>query len=147
MTINDRILGVAALLLALFLTVFGWGLEAPFAYEPVGPRAFPLGLALVIALCGAWLVVKGGGEVEPNPEGANLRISIMVALIAGYALLFVWLGFVIANTLMVIAVGRLFGGSWRNCVIAGVVMSVGFFLLFDKLLSVVLPTGLLGSLL
>lgn len=147
MTINDRVLGAAALLLALFLTVFGWDLQAPFAYEPVGPRAFPLGLALVIALCGAWLVYKGGGDAEPNPEGANVRISIMVALIAAYALMFVWLGFVIANTLMVIVVGRLFGGGWVKCAITGVVMSVGFFLLFDKLLSVVLPTGLLGGLL
>jgi putative tricarboxylic transport membrane protein len=147
MTVNDRVLGVAALLLAVFLTVFGWGLQAPFAYEPVGPRAFPLGLALVIALCGAWLVYKGGGEAEPNPEGANLRISIMVALIAGYALLFVWLGFVLANTVMVVVVGRLFGGTWRKSMIAGVVMSVGFFLLFDKLLDVVLPAGILGSLL
>jgi hypothetical protein len=31
----------------------------------------------------------------------------MVALIAGYALIFVWLGFVIANTVMVTIVGRL----------------------------------------
>jgi putative tricarboxylic transport membrane protein len=147
MTVNDRVLGVAALLLAVFLTVFGWGLEAPFAYEPVGPRAFPLGLALVIGLCGAWLVYKGGGDAEPNPEGANLRITIMVALIAAYALMFVWLGFVLANAVMVTVVGRLFGGSWLKSVISGVVMSVAFFLLFDKLLDVVLPTGLLGSLL
>jgi putative tricarboxylic transport membrane protein len=147
MTVNDRVLGVAALLLAVFLTVFGWGLEAPFAYEPVGPRAFPLGLALVIGLCGAWLVYKGGGDAEPNPEGANLRITIMAALIAAYALMFVWLGFVLANVAMVTVVGRLFGGSWVKSLTAGVVMSVAFFLLFDKLLDVVLPTGLLGGLL
>jgi putative tricarboxylic transport membrane protein len=71
----------------------------------------------------------------------------MVALIAGYALIFVWLGFVIANTVMVTIVGRLFGGSWTKCVITGVVMSVSFFLLFDKLLDVVLPAGMLGRLL
>lgn len=147
MTLNDRVAGIAGLLLAAFLAIFGWGLQAPFAYEPVGPRAFPLGLSLVIALCSAWLIYKGGGEAEPNPPGANLRISLMVGLIAGYAFLFVWLGFVIANTIMVIFVGRLFGGSWPKSVITGVVMSVLFFLLFDKLLDVVLPTGLLGGLL
>ena len=36
------------------------------------------------------------------------------------------------------AVGRLFGGSWVKSVITGVVMSVLFFLLFDKVLDVVL---------
>lgn len=147
MQINDRMAGVAGLALAAFLAVFGWGLQAPFAYEPVGPRAFPLGLSLVIALCSGWLIYKGGGEVEPNPPGANLRISLMVGLIAAYAFLFVWLGFVIANTIMVTAVGRLFGGSWLKAAITGVVMSVLFFLLFDKVLDVVLPTGLLGGLL
>lgn len=147
MPINDRILGVAALLLAMFLTVFAWGLETPFAYEPVGPRAFPLGLAIVIALCGAWLAFKGGPDAEANPPGANLRITLMVGMIAVYALLFTWLGFVIANALMVVGVGRLFGGRWGRCVIAGVVMSIVFFLLFDRVLDVVLPTGLLGGVL
>lgn len=147
MQINDRMAGVAGLALAAFLAVFGWGLQAPFAYEPVGPRAFPLGLSLIIALCSGWMIYKGGGDAEPNAPGANLRISLMVGLIAGYAFLFVWLGFVIANTIMVTLVGRLFGGSWVKSVITGVAMSVLFFLLFDKVLDVVLPTGLLGGLL
>jgi putative tricarboxylic transport membrane protein len=147
MTLNDRVLGVAALLLAAFLTWQGWGLQAPFAYEPVGPRAFPLLLALVIALCGAWLLAKGRFVAPGNPPGANGRIALLVGLVAGYALLFQWLGFVIATALMVTVVGRLFGGSWRGCVVGGVSMGVLFFLLFDKLLDVVLPTGILGGLL
>lgn len=147
MPINDRLAGVAGLALAAFLATFGWGLQAPFAYEPVGPRAFPLGLSLVIAACSAWLVYKGGGDAEANPPGANQRIATMVGLIAGYALLFVWLGFAVANAVMVIFVGRLFGGSWLKSVIAGVAMSVLFFVLFDRVLDVVLPTGVLGGLL
>lgn len=147
MGINDRTAGIAGLALAAFLAVFGWGLQAPFAYEPVGPRAFPLGLSLVIALCSGWLVYQGGGEAAPNPAGANLRIATMVGLVAGYALLFVWLGFVLANAVMVVFVGRLFGGGWTKVLVTAVVMSVLFFLLFDKVLDVVLPTGLLGGLL
>ncbi len=147
MALNDRLLGVLALLLAAFLTWYGYDLEAPFAYEPVGPKAFPLLLALVIALCGLRLVIKGGNTVEPNPPGANGRIAIMVALLAGYALLFQWLGFIIATAIMATLVGRLFGGAWLKCVAGGVVMAIGFFLLFDKVLDVVLPLGLLGELL
>lgn len=147
MALNDRVLGVFALVLAAFLTAFGYGLEAPFAYEPVGPRAFPLLLAFIIALCGLRLVTKGGNPVEPNPAGANTRILIMVGLLAAYALMFQWLGFVIATAAMTTLVGRLFGGAWTRCLIGGVVMSVFFFLLFDKALDVVLPTGILGELL
>lgn len=147
MTLNDRLLGVAALLLAAFLTWKGWGLEAPFAYEPVGPKAFPVLLAAVIGLCGAWLLLKGGDAAGPNPPGANARIVLLVGLLAAYALLFQWLGFVMATALMVVAVGRLFGGSWRQCVTGGIAMGVLFFLLFDKVLDVVLPPGILGGLL
>jgi putative tricarboxylic transport membrane protein len=147
MTINDRLLGVAALLLAAFLTWNGYDLVAPVAYEPVGPRAFPLLLALVIALCGAWLVYRGGGAIEANHPGANARIALMVALIAGYALLFVWLGFVLSTTLMGVLVGRLFGGSWLKCAVAGAVMGIAMFVLFDKVLDVVLPAGILGGVL
>ena len=46
---------------------------------------------------------------------------------------------------MTVAVGRLFGGGWGKCAIGGVVMSV-FFVLFDKVLDVVLPGGLLENL-
>jgi len=147
MALNDRILGAAALLLAVFLTGFGYDLEAPFAYEPVGPKAFPLLLAAVIGACGLRLLLKGGNAVEANPAGANFRIAIMVGLLAAYAWFFQWLGFVISTALMVTLVGRLFGGTWRHCVIGGLGLGLGFFLLFDKLMDVVLPTGLLGGLL
>lgn len=143
---NDRILGIAALALAVFMTAAGWSIEAPFAYEPVGPRAFPLLLALIIGLCGLRLVYKGGHAVERNPAGANGRIALMVLFVTVYAFLFQWLGFIVATSLMTIFVGRLFGGSWVKCAIGGVVMSIFFFVLFDKVLDVVLPGGLLENL-
>jgi len=147
MTLNDRILGAAALLLAAFLTWQGYDLEAPFAYEPVGPKAFPLLLAAVIGLCGLRLLARGGNPVAANPPGANTRIAVMVGLVAGYALLFQWLGFVLATAAMATLVGRLFGGAWGRCAIGGAGLGVAGFLLFDKVMDVVLPVGLLGDLL
>ena len=81
MTLNDRVLGASALLFAVLMFLFGWGLEAPFAYEPVGPRAFPLMLATLIALCGLWVLLRGRDRAEPNPPGANARIALMVAIL------------------------------------------------------------------
>jgi len=147
MTLNDRLLGAAALLLAVFLTWHGYDLEAPFAYEPVGPKAFPLLLAAVIGLCGLRLLIKGGNAVAANPPGANARIAVMVGLVAGYALAFQWLGFVLATAAMATLVGRLFGGSWGKCALGGAGLGVAGFLLFDKVMDVVLPLGLLTRLL
>jgi putative tricarboxylic transport membrane protein len=64
-----------------------------------------------------------------------------------YALLFEVLGFVVATTVMAVPVGMAFGGNWRQAVTGGVGLGVGLFFLFDKLLDVVLPTGLLSFLL
>lgn len=145
MTLNDRVLGVGALVLAALITAFGYDLEPPFSYEPVGPKAFPLLLALIIALCGVRLIIKGGGQVAPNPSGANGRILMMVAYLAAYAWLFQWLGFIVATTIMATLVGRLFGGSLKQALIGGLAMGVGLFLLFDLGLDVVLPYGILGE--
>jgi len=145
MTLNDRVLGVGALVLAALITAFGYDLEPPFSYEPVGPKAFPLLLALIIALCGLRLMIKGGGQVAANPPGANGRILMMVAYLAAYAWLFQGLGFIVATTIMATLVGRLFGGSWKQALIGGLAMGVGLFLLFDLGLDVVLPYGILGE--
>ena len=145
MVFNDRILGLAAILFAVFLTAFGYNLESEFSYEPVGPKAFPLLLALIIGLCGLRLAIKGGNPIEPNPKGANLRIFIMLVYVAAYAFLFQWLGFIIATALMTIFVAHLFGGSWIKSIIGGVAMGIIFFFLFDRGLDVVLPTGILGT--
>ena len=45
----DRILSLLLLGLAAFVAVQAMQLEVPFSYDPVGPRAFPLGLAILLA--------------------------------------------------------------------------------------------------
>ncbi|MDO4905062.1 MAG: tripartite tricarboxylate transporter TctB family protein [Lautropia sp.] len=144
---NNRILGVAALMAAAFMVWQGHGLEASVSYEPIGPRVFPLLVAAVMALCGLRLVLKGGGRTEANPPGANLRIGILFLVLVGYALIFEWAGFIIATILMASVVGRLFGGSWFKSSLGGVGLSVVLFFLFDRVLDVVLPPGLLEAIL
>ena len=147
MKLTDRTLGIVAILFAVFLGVFGYDLEAPFSYEPIGPKAFPLLIAVIMAICGLILTVKGGNEAEANTKSANLRILTMVAYIVLYAFLFNILGFVVSTALMTIFVGKLFGAKWWQAIVGGVVMSVLFFLLFDRTLDVVLPQGILGGVL
>jgi putative tricarboxylic transport membrane protein len=143
--LNDRVLGVLAIALGAFLFWHGHDLEAPFSYEPIGPRAFPMLVATVITLCGVYLAIKGGNPVASNGAGANWRIALMVVVIAAYALLFQTLGFILATALVTIAIGRLFGGRWSRVVPAGLGVGLGFFLLFDRVFEVVLPTGVLGA--
>ena len=142
---NNRILGVGALSLAAFMLWFGYGIQAPVAYEPLGPAAFPTVVALIMALCGFRLVLKGGGQAESLPSGALGRILAVVLVLVCYALTFEPLGFIPATALMVCLVGRLFGGSWMRTLAAGAVGSILLFLLFDRGLDVVLPLGILEA--
>jgi putative tricarboxylic transport membrane protein len=57
------------------------------------------------------------------------------------------LGFTVATALMAVPVGMVFGGSWKQSLAGGAGLGMVLYLLFDKLLDVVLPSGVLSILL
>ncbi|MCW5634603.1 MAG: tripartite tricarboxylate transporter TctB family protein [Rubrivivax sp.] len=141
---SDRMLGAACVALGAAMAWHGRGYAAPISYEPVGPSAFPLLLAGLLCLGGAWLVVR------PGPHASGLRLAqvrtlgMALAAVFAYALLFQWLGFTAATALMALPVGIAFGGGWKQSLAGGVGLGLLLYLMFDKLLDVVLPTGLLS---
>lgn len=144
---SDRILGVACVLLAAGMAWAARLYVAPISYEPVGPRAFPLLLAALLALCGAWLAFKPSAHANGLREAPLVGLGLAVLAVLAYALLFQLLGFPLATVLMTLPMARAFGGSWKQALAAGLVLGVTLFLLFDRALDVVLPTGILSSLL
>ncbi len=141
---SDRILGVCCVVAGVAMAIAARGYAAPISYEPVGPRAFPLLLAGLLAVGGLWLAVR------PGPQGFDLArqnwrpIGLAVVAVFIYTALFQALGFPLATALMAVPVGMAFGGSWKQSLVGGVGLGVVLFLLFDKLLDVVLPTGVLS---
>jgi putative tricarboxylic transport membrane protein len=140
---SDRILGAISIAVAGAMTVAAWDYAARIEYEPVGPRAFPLLLAALIAACGAWLVARPSHHAAFGNQAQMRKIAFCAACVLIYAVLFQVLGFVIATALMAIPVGRIFGGTWRQSVLTGIGMGVVLYLFFDRLLDVVLPAGVL----
>ncbi|WP_019341903.1 tripartite tricarboxylate transporter TctB family protein [Stutzerimonas stutzeri] len=139
-----RVFAAAWLLACAGLALLAWGFEAPFAYDPVGPRAYPL-LLLFLMGCGAlWLLCKPHGESTPPFDWTMARRALYCVLVLlGYALLFEKLGFVITTALATFAMGLLFNGRLLPSLISGVLMGVLLFGLFDLLLDVPLPLGVL----
>ncbi len=144
---GDRLLGAAFVALALVMGWMAQGYQAEFSYEPVGPRAFPLLLAAIMGAAGLWLVLRpariAGAGAAPLRRPALPVVLTMGAMLA-YALLFQWLGFVLATALMALPVGRHFGGRLLPSLAAGLGLGLGLYLLFDKVFDVILPTGLLA---
>lgn len=151
---SDRVLGAVCVVIACAMAWAAQGYAAEISYEPVGPRAFPMLLAVLMAIGGLWLVVKPwlrpGVDAAPGPGAPDATrapwtaLSFVAATLIGFAMLFQWLGFTLATALMAIPVGIAFGGNWKQALAGGVGLGLGLYLLFDKLLDVVLPTGLLS---
>jgi putative tricarboxylic transport membrane protein len=144
---SDRILGAACVVLSVAMAWAAHDYAAPISYEPVGPRAFPLLLAALLAIGGGWLAIKPGTHAS-GLRFVHLKTLGLAALaVFGYALLFELLGFTLATAAMAVPVGMAFGGNWKQSLAGGVGLGVALYLLFDKLLDVVLPTGVLSVLL
>lgn len=147
----DRILGVLCVLLAGAMAWAAHGYAAEISYEPVGPRAFPTLLAAVLALAGLWLALRparaAGAASADAHGGMGLPLALTVGAMLAYALLFQWLGFVLATALMTVPVGRCFGGRPLPLLATGLGLGLGLFFLFDKLFDVILPTGVLAFIL
>ncbi|MFC6570906.1 tripartite tricarboxylate transporter TctB family protein [Pseudomonas brassicacearum] len=128
-----------------------WPYQAAFSYEPVGPRAFPLlmlglmGLALLYMLFRPTPIVHS--DEDPHLDRETLqKIGICVVLLLVFAGTFEPLGFILASILIGVPMARLYGGRWVPSVVIISLMAIGLYLLFDKLMDVPLPLGLLDVL-
>jgi len=140
-----RLFAAIWLLLCAVLAVLAWGFQAPFAYDPVGPRAYPLLLLSLMAAGSLWLLFKPGAtQLQLHLPSAKRTLLCVLALLA-YALLFEALGFVLSTALATFALGLLFTGRPLPCAISAVAMGVLLYSLFDLLLDVPLPLGLLDA--
>ncbi len=138
---SDRVFAVAWLAFCAAVAWLAWRIEAPFSYEPIGPRAFPLLLCAAMAASAAWILVKPDREPDwPRGTARGKAIVLVVAFVA-YAFAFEWLGFPLATALVTVAVGRLFGGGWIAIAVGGAGLGGGLWYFFDKLLDVTLPLG------
>ena len=147
----QRIFASVLLLACVGLALMAWPYQAAFSYEPVGPRAFPL---LMLGLMGAALLYMvfrptpiKHTEDEPPLDGQTLtKICICVALLLVFAGLFEPLGFILSSMLIGIPMARLYGGRWMPSIVVTTLMAIGLYLLFDRVMDVPLPLGLLDVL-
>ncbi|PVZ16071.1 MULTISPECIES: tripartite tricarboxylate transporter TctB family protein [unclassified Pseudomonas] len=147
----QRVFAAAMLAVCAALAVMAWPYQAPFSYEPVGPRAYPL---LMLGLMGAallYLLIRptpiAHSEDEPPLDGPTLKkIGACTVLLLVFAGLFEPLGFILASALIGIPMARLYGGKWLPSIMIVGAMSVLLYLLFDRVMDVPLPLGVLSAL-
>ncbi|WP_166268980.1 tripartite tricarboxylate transporter TctB family protein [Marinobacter caseinilyticus] len=141
---GDRILGLGLFVLAI---AYGWAAQQwpePFGgAETVGPETFPTILSVVLALSSVYLIVKPDPDAHWPAGRTAAEILLSIAILVIYAALLEPLGFVIATT---VAVGTLcwrMGARPKPALVTGFVSAVVVFVLFNNLLELSLPGGLL----
>ena len=70
-----RLFAATWLLFCAGLAVLAWGFQAPFAYDPVGPRAYPLLLLTLMAAGSLWLLVKPGLREQKLDSSSATRLG------------------------------------------------------------------------
>ncbi|CDF93003.1 MULTISPECIES: tripartite tricarboxylate transporter TctB family protein [unclassified Pseudomonas] len=147
----QRIFAAVLLLVCIGLALMAWPYQAAFSYEPVGPRAFPLLMLGLMGLALLYMVFRPvpivHSEDEPQLDRETLqKIGICVVLLLVFAGTFEPLGFILSSILIGVPMARLYGGRWVPSVVIICLMAIGLYLLFDKLMDVPLPLGLLDVL-
>ncbi|MDJ1018402.1 MAG: tripartite tricarboxylate transporter TctB family protein [Paracoccaceae bacterium] len=127
---SDRVFGLVVILAALAYIVSAYQLQTSFLSDPMGSKAFPIGLGIVAILCGAVMVLKPDEEAEWPGPAAFVKIIISVAVMVAYAYSLKPFGFLIPTTLAAGVLSYLITPKLTFNILAGVGLSVGLYLLF-----------------
>lgn len=130
---------------------------SPFSATLVGPRVFPIAIGAALALASLALLVKdlreapsneGGEPEEPveeeddTPAQSPTRLGVAIALLFGYILLFVPLGYAISTFLFVLAITMYLDSQhWVRNLVYAILFPIIVYLVFTELLQVTLPAG------
>ncbi len=141
---DDRLLGIVLLLVSF---VYGW--EAVHFPEPfggaevVGPETFPILLALILGLSSVYLIVKP----DPNGEWPVLsmlgQLLMVIVVLAIFAAILEPIGFIPATIFLVSVLCWRMGTQPKSALITGVSCAISVFLLFNFVLDLHLPAGIL----
>ena len=145
---SDRLLGVVAVLAGLGYAFAATGIQTSFLSDPVGPKAFPVALGGIIALCGALIAIKPD---EPGPAWPGARtwgaLGLAVLVLTGYAYALVPLGFLIPTAIAAGVLSYQIRPRPVAAVLTGIGLSLGLFALFRFVLGLSLagvPRAWLG---
>src|SRR3546814_5213671 len=104
-----------------------------------------LSLALLYMVFRPTPIVHSDDDPQLDRETLQ-KIGICVVLLLIFAATFEPLGFILASIVVGVPMARLYGGRWVPSVVIISLMAIGLYLLFDKLMDVPLPLGLLDVL-
>jgi putative tricarboxylic transport membrane protein len=149
--LGEAILAAFVLGLGLFIAVETAMLRTGPGYAAIGPKLFPWLVAAGLLLVGAALLYEARAGAVAHPAGFDLDLPPALMVSAGLVLQMILMrpaGFVIASTVLFVAVTRAFGSRRLVLNVAvGLVLCMATFVAFRWGLGLILPAGVLAPLL
>ncbi|MFI6734389.1 tripartite tricarboxylate transporter TctB family protein [Nonomuraea sp. NPDC050451] len=158
---TQRIVSLGFLAAAVVVLAQAFAIPQGEGYQAVGPRAFPLLVGVGLAVVSVIGVVQAfrpgtrepdatppaaattdvGGEASGEPHWPS--VLLLIGSLAAYALLLVPAGYWQATTAFFVAVARVLGSRRLvRDVLVGLALALATYFLFDRLLGISLPPGL-----
>ena len=141
---SDRIFASICIALAVLM---GWGatiIEESFIQDPLGPKAFPLVIAVVLAACGVAMFLRP----DEDPVWPHRRKQIQLLWTIGAMILYVQflpvVGFLVATAIGAGFLCWQLGASVKQACWGGFSISVGIYVVFKLILGLSLARGPFG---
>ncbi|MDW3224559.1 MAG: tripartite tricarboxylate transporter TctB family protein [Paracoccaceae bacterium] len=141
---SDRIFGLVTLFVALAYIASATQIQTSFLSDPVGPKAFPMLIGAVAAICALVMIFKP----DPDPDWPAARtwggLAIAVIVLICYAYALKPLGFVIPTIFAAGILSYQISPRPLPAIASGIGLSVGLFILFKFALGlglVAFPKG------
>lgn len=138
---SDRIFALVWLAVCMLITIQMVNLNVPIAYEPVGPKAYPLLLVAVMAVCCMALIIRPDVDVHWPAPSLLRKGALLVGVLLFYAWAFEIVGAPLATGIMALGSAKLFGSRWLTALFTALSVAIFGYLIFDRLLEVSLPLG------
>jgi putative tricarboxylic transport membrane protein len=138
---SDRIFGGIVLTMSFLMMWAATLIEESFIQDPLGPKAFPLVIAGVMALSAVVMFFKP--DAEPEWPGLYKLVELLatVGVFVAYAQLLPVAGFVVATIFATAFLCWRLGGTPRQAIFGGGSIAVGIYLLFHFVLGLNLAKG------
>jgi putative tricarboxylic transport membrane protein len=147
-------LAIGVIALAVVIGIETFAIPVTPLYAKVGPRVFPIAVAIGMGLLGLALLrdaFKGTAPALPPEEDQPVDLGALAWLGAGLVLniaLIGWLGFCVASTVLFMCVARSFGSrQWLRNGLIGAAFAVITFVGFDRGLGISIGAGYFGGIL
>lgn len=140
--IADRKYAVAMLVLSIIYCVSAFSLDADF--NPVNEKFYPFALSILMIISSIGLFIWPSPHTTSWPKERNLqKIGISFCAILLYCFVLNKIGFIICASVLMGILMWVYEAKRKWIAPVSIVTAISFYIVFDRLLGLNLPTGLL----